>query len=92
LRLETYHTGALRAVLCVTANFADRLPLWVKLDPAIHAFFYEREIDPATEFVRDEIAYEIGAVAGLNLGRHRRTSDLAPLTAYPRQIEERPPS
>ena len=49
------------------------------LDPAIHAFFYEREIDHATEFVRNEIAYEIGAVAGLNLGGHRRTSKLAPL-------------
>src|SRR5215472_12240546 len=48
------------------------------LDPAIHAFFYEREIDPATELVRSEIAYEIGAVAGLNLGRYRRTSKLAP--------------
>ena len=61
----------------ITAAVRSRL-FQRNLDPAIHAFSYEREIDPATEFVRNEIAYKIGAVAGLNLGRHRRTSKLAP--------------
>src|SRR5215510_3332162 len=48
------------------------------LDLAIHALFHERESDPATEFVRNEIAYEIGAVAGVSCSRHRRAAQFAP--------------
>src|SRR5262245_65706143 len=48
------------------------------LDLAIHALFHERESDPATEFVRNEIAYEIGAVAGMSCSRHRRAAQFAP--------------
>src|SRR6185437_4335766 len=40
------------------------------LNSTIHAFFRKHEIDRTSEFVRNEIAYEIGPVAGLDLRRH----------------------
>src|SRR5262245_60659603 len=49
------------------------------LNSAVHAFCYKNEIDNASELVRNEISYEIGAVAGLDLGRRRGTASLAPV-------------
>ena len=50
-----------------------------KLNSTVHAFFCERECDRAAEFVRDEIAYEVGAVARWMLTGHRGAAKLAPV-------------
>src|SRR5690348_7387367 len=57
----------------------SRRPLAGNLNSAVHAFCHKNEIDNASEFVRNEITYEIGAVAGLDLGCRRGTAKLAPL-------------
>jgi hypothetical protein len=49
-----------------------------KLDFAAHAFCRKHEINHASELVRNEITYEIDAVAGLDLGCHRGAAKLAP--------------
>ena len=48
------------------------------LNLAAHAFRCEQEIDLASEFVRNEIAYESGAIAGLGLGFERRAIEFLP--------------
>src|SRR5262249_37293982 len=48
------------------------------LNSAAHAIWCEHEINLASQLVRNEIAYEIGAIAGLGLGFHRRAIELLP--------------
>src|SRR6185312_1782920 len=61
-----------------------RLPSWQSRPPdrnlnsTIHAFFCKHEIDLASKFVRNEVAYKCGAVAGWVLKIHRWTAKLAP--------------
>src|SRR5215475_9514160 len=43
-----------------------------------HSLWVEHQINLASKLVRDEIAYEIGAIAGLDLGFHRRAVALLP--------------
>src|ERR1700739_3245984 len=49
------------------------------LDFAIHSVRREYEIDRPTEFVRNQIAYQAGAIAGCNFDRHLGATELAPL-------------
>jgi len=49
-----------------------------KLDSAAHTFCRKHEINRASEFVGNEITYEIDAVAGLDLRCHRGAAKLAP--------------
>ena len=49
-----------------------------KLDFAAYAFWREHEINHASDLVRDEITYEINAVAGLDLRCYRGAPKLAP--------------
>ena len=49
-----------------------------KLDFAVHAFCRKNEINHASDLVRNEITYEIDAVAGLDLRCHRGAAKLAP--------------
>ena len=49
-----------------------------KLDFAAHTFYRKHEINHASELVRNEITYEIDAVAGLDLRCHRGAAKLAP--------------
>jgi hypothetical protein len=48
------------------------------LNSAAHALWCEHEINLASQLVRNEIAYEIGTVAGLGLGFHRWAIELLP--------------
>src|SRR5215470_7724474 len=49
-----------------------------KLDSTAHAFRREHEINEASDLVRNEITYEVDAVARLDLRCHRGTAKLAP--------------
>src|SRR5215813_13529214 len=48
------------------------------LNLASHALRREHEINHAAELMRNEMAYEIGAVTGVDLGFHRRAPELLP--------------
>src|SRR5262245_43328300 len=48
------------------------------LKRAAHSFWVEHQIDRTSQFVRNEIAYEIGAIAGSGLRFHRRAVALLP--------------
>src|SRR3974377_1404162 len=63
-----YRLSCNRALHCLKGN----------LDSSDQAVRREHEIDYAAEFVRHEIAYETGAVSGLDLTRHSSTAELSP--------------